>query len=132
MERTRDNRTCRLATAALAAIALGLAVLATAPPAAAQDALDCEDFASQAEAQAAYREDPTDAADNDAGGDGDGRGPGRAVRGFVQRRARARPARGGGRLRNDGGSRLAAGLSSGFRLRLARQSPPVVATFARS
>ena len=37
----------------------------------AQDAaLDCEDFANQAEAQAAYRADPTDPADNDADNDG--------------------------------------------------------------
>ena len=33
-------------------------------------ALDCEDFANQAEAQAAYRADPTDPADNDADNDG--------------------------------------------------------------
>ena len=44
-------------------------VLAT--PAAAQDAAqDCEDFANQAEAQAAYRVDPSDPADNDADNDG--------------------------------------------------------------
>jgi len=34
------------------------------------DVLDCEDFANQAEAQAAYRADPSDPANNDADEDG--------------------------------------------------------------
>jgi hypothetical protein len=70
MERTRGAANYRLATAALAAIALGFGLLATSPSASAQEALDCEDFASQAAAQAAYRADPSDPADNDADGDG--------------------------------------------------------------
>ena len=60
----------RLVTGGLAASILGFGVLVTSPSAFAQDALDCEDFASQAEAQAAYRADPSDPADNDADGDG--------------------------------------------------------------
>ena len=55
--------------AATLALGLGLA-LGAAAPAGAQDALDCADFASQAEAQAALRADPTDPAGNDADGDG--------------------------------------------------------------
>lgn len=47
-----------------------VAVLGFGTPSSAQEALDCEDFDNQAEAQAAYREDPTDPADNDADGDG--------------------------------------------------------------
>ena len=61
------NRTTMLALALLAVGALGGL---TVGPAAAQEVLDCEDFASQAEAQAAYRADPTDPADNDADEDG--------------------------------------------------------------
>jgi len=55
-----------------AVIALGAGMVLGAPHAAAQDVevLDCEDFASQADAQAAYRADPTDPADNDADEDG--------------------------------------------------------------
>ena len=60
----------RVTFAVLAFLALGLGTALAAPSAAAQDALDCADFASQAEAQAAYRADPTDPADNDADGDG--------------------------------------------------------------
>jgi hypothetical protein len=60
----------RVTFAMIAFLALGLGTALAAPPAAAQDALDCADFASQAEAQAAYRADPTDPADNDADGDG--------------------------------------------------------------
>jgi len=48
---------------------LGLA-LGGEDQAAAQAALDCADFASQAEAQAALRADPSDPADNEADGDG--------------------------------------------------------------
>ena len=56
-------------TALLAAIgALGL--MAVGPAAAQDDLLDCEDFDSQAEAQAYYREDPTDPTDNDGDDDG--------------------------------------------------------------
>ena len=55
--------------AASLALGLGLA-MGVAAPAGAQDALDCADFASQAEAQAALRADPTDPAENDADGDG--------------------------------------------------------------
>ncbi len=47
-------------------LALGLGASASAQDA----ALDCEDFANQAEAQAAYRADPSDPADNDADNDG--------------------------------------------------------------
>lgn len=70
MDRMRDTTILRLTAPALAAVVLGLALLVSAPSAMAQDALDCEDFASQAEAQAAYRADPSDPADNDADGDG--------------------------------------------------------------
>lgn len=54
------------------AVALGAGLLTSATDAAAQEdeILDCEDFASQAEAQAAYRLDPSDPAGNDADGDG--------------------------------------------------------------
>ena len=62
----------RLFTFAFAVVALGAGLLLGSPGASAQDdeVLDCEDFASQADAQAAYREDPTDPAGNDADGDG--------------------------------------------------------------
>jgi hypothetical protein len=60
----------RVTIAALACLILAAGLLASAPAASAQEALDCEDFASQAEAQAAYREDPSDPADNDADNDG--------------------------------------------------------------
>ena len=56
--------TAILGTALLLAFVFGA-------PAAAQDAAqDCEDFANQAEAQAAYRADPSDPAGNDADNDG--------------------------------------------------------------
>ncbi|MGH2530941.1 MAG: excalibur calcium-binding domain-containing protein [Thermomicrobiales bacterium] len=58
-------RRIMLALLAAVAIAIGFASATSA-----QDALDCEDFANQAEAQAAYREDPSDPAINDADGDG--------------------------------------------------------------
>ena len=70
MKRTSSAANYRLVAAALAAIALGLGLLVASPSASAQEALDCEDFASQAEAQAAYRADPSDPANNDADGDG--------------------------------------------------------------
>ena len=54
----------------LAAALFGVGLLLPAAPVAAQDARDCADFASQAEAQAAYRADPTDPAGNDEDGDG--------------------------------------------------------------
>ncbi len=58
------HRAAILGTALLLALGLGV-------PAAAQDAaLDCEEFTNQAEAQAAYRADPSDPADNDADNDG--------------------------------------------------------------
>ena len=60
----------RVTIAALACLVLAAGLLASAPAASAQEALDCEDSASQAEAQAAYREDPSDPADNDADNDG--------------------------------------------------------------
>src|SRR5918992_694375 len=61
----------RVASIALAVVAFAASLLIGAG-AAAQDEelLDCEDFASQADAQAAYRADPSDPADNDADGDG--------------------------------------------------------------
>lgn len=55
---------CRHLIALLAALTIGIGT------ASAQDAADCEDFASQAAAQAAYRADPSDPAGNDADGDG--------------------------------------------------------------
>ena len=55
--------------ALIAALTIGIGIGLTTPVAA-QDALDCADYASQAEAQAAYREDPSDPADNDADEDG--------------------------------------------------------------
>ena len=67
MMRTRLVGSVALALAIGLGLALGLGVGA---PAGAQDALDCADFASQAEAQAALRADPTDPAENDADGDG--------------------------------------------------------------
>ena len=60
----------RRTTTGLILLAFGALALVTVRPAAAQEALDCEDFASQAEAQAAYREDPADPANNDADEDG--------------------------------------------------------------
>jgi hypothetical protein len=55
----------------VAGVAFGFGLIATGAAVSAQeDVLDCEDFASQAEAQAAYREDPSDPADNDADNDG--------------------------------------------------------------
>ena len=62
----------RLFSLAFAVIALGTGLFLVAPGASAQDdeVLDCEDFASQADAQAAYRDDPSDPAGNDADGDG--------------------------------------------------------------
>lgn len=62
----------RLCSFALATIALGAGLLLGSAGAFAQETevLDCEDFASQADAQAAYRADPSDPAVNDADGDG--------------------------------------------------------------
>jgi hypothetical protein len=62
----------RVASIALAVVAFAASLLIGTAGAAAQDEelLDCEDFASQADAQAAYREDPSDPADNDADEDG--------------------------------------------------------------
>lgn len=54
----------------LIAAAFGAGLIVSGPAAAQSDPLDCEDYASQADAQAAYREDPTDPADNDADEDG--------------------------------------------------------------
>jgi hypothetical protein len=59
----------RSLVALIAILTIGLGV-GLAAPAAAQEALDCADYDSQAEAQAAYREDPSDPADNDADEDG--------------------------------------------------------------
>jgi len=53
--------------ALLAGLALGLGLTT---PTAAQADRDCEDFATQAAAQAAYRADPSDPANNDADNDG--------------------------------------------------------------
>ena len=53
--------------ALLAGLALGLGLMA---PTAAQADRDCEDFPTQAAAQAALRADPSDPADNDADDDG--------------------------------------------------------------
>jgi hypothetical protein len=55
---------------ALSLLALAAWLAAAAAPVAAQDGLDCEDFASQAEAQAYYRENPDDPTGNDEDGDG--------------------------------------------------------------
>lgn len=62
----------RIVSIVFAVVVLGAGLLLGAPNTAAQDVelLDCEDFASQADAQAAYRTDPTDPADNDADEDG--------------------------------------------------------------
>ena len=62
----------RLFSLAFAVVALGAGLILASPGASAQEdeILDCEDFASQADAQAAYRADPTDPAGNDADGDG--------------------------------------------------------------
>ena len=62
----------RLFSLTFAVIVLGAGLILAAPGASAQDdeVLDCEDFASQADAQAAYRADPSDPAGNDADGDG--------------------------------------------------------------
>ncbi|MGH2558771.1 MAG: hypothetical protein ACRDJH_06885 [Thermomicrobiales bacterium] len=54
-----------LALLAAVAIAIGFASATSA-----QDALDCEDYDNQAAAQAAYREDTSDPANNDADEDG--------------------------------------------------------------
>jgi hypothetical protein len=55
--------------ALIAILTIGLGI-GLAAPTAAQEALDCADYASQAEAQAAYRADPSDPAGNDADEDG--------------------------------------------------------------
>src|SRR5215204_727189 len=62
----------RVASVVLAIVAIAASLLIGAANVVAQDdeLLDCEDFASQADAQAAYREDPSDPADNDADDDG--------------------------------------------------------------
>src|SRR5215218_7546521 len=62
----------RVASIVLAIVAIAASLLIGAANVAAQDEelLDCEDFASQADAQAAYRADPSDPADNDADDDG--------------------------------------------------------------
>jgi hypothetical protein len=62
----------RLFSFVFAVVALGAGLILASPGASAQEVeiLDCEDFASQADAQAAYRADPTDPAGNDADGDG--------------------------------------------------------------
>ncbi len=62
----------RNASIVLAVVAIAASLFIGAGSVAAQDEelLDCEDFASQADAQAAYREDPSDPADNDADEDG--------------------------------------------------------------
>lgn len=60
----------RILFVVLAVAAFGAGLLTVAPAAAQSDPLDCEDYASQADAQAAYREDPTDPADNDGDDDG--------------------------------------------------------------
>jgi hypothetical protein len=62
----------RVASIVLAVAAIAAGLIFGAASAAAQDVelLDCEDFASQADAQAAYRADPSDPADNDADEDG--------------------------------------------------------------
>lgn len=56
--------------ALIAALTFGLGWVSTTSPVSAQEVLDCADYDSQAEAQAAYREDPSDPADNDADEDG--------------------------------------------------------------
>ena len=62
----------RVASIVLAVAAIAASLIFAAASVAAQDEelLDCEDFASQADAQAAYRADPSDPADNDADDDG--------------------------------------------------------------
>jgi hypothetical protein len=62
----------RVASIVLAVAAIAVGLFFGSASAAAQDVelLDCEDFASQADAQAAYRADPSDPADNDADEDG--------------------------------------------------------------
>jgi hypothetical protein len=60
----------RLAVVALSLLAVAAWLTASATPADAQDGLDCEDFESQAEAQAYYRENPDDPTGNDADNDG--------------------------------------------------------------
>ena len=60
----------RLAVVALSLLALAAWLTASATSVAAQDGLDCEDFESQAEAQAYYRENPDDPTGNDADEDG--------------------------------------------------------------
>ena len=55
----------------VAGVALGVGLTVTGSAVSAQaELLDCEDFASQAEAQAYYRENPDDPTDNDADNDG--------------------------------------------------------------
>jgi hypothetical protein len=55
----------------VAGVALGVGLIATGSSVSAQEELlDCEDFASQAEAQAYYRENPDDPTGNDADEDG--------------------------------------------------------------
>lgn len=58
-------RRSMFALLAAVAIAFGFASAISA-----QEALDCVDFDNQAEAQAAYREDPSDPVNNDADEDG--------------------------------------------------------------
>ncbi len=62
----------RILSVAFAVVALGAGLILGVPRAAAQETelLDCEDFASQADAQAFYREDPSDPTDNDGDDDG--------------------------------------------------------------
>ena len=62
----------RVASIVLAVVAIAASLIFAAASVAAQDEelLDCEDFASQADAQAAYRADLSDPAGNDADGDG--------------------------------------------------------------
>ncbi|MGI8643511.1 MAG: hypothetical protein ACR2LS_05280 [Thermomicrobiales bacterium] len=57
----------RTTLALLGLLTIGLLVPSSAG---AQEALDCAEFASQAEAQAAYWPDPSDPAGNDVDGDG--------------------------------------------------------------
>ena len=62
----------RVASIVFAVVAIAASLLIGVTGVAAQDdeVLDCEDFASQADAQAAYRADPSDPADNDGDDDG--------------------------------------------------------------
>lgn len=62
----------RVASIVLAVVAIAASLIFATASVAAQEEelLDCEDFASQADAQAAYRADPSDPADNDADEDG--------------------------------------------------------------